>query len=246
MCSSDLEPLLAMTYIGLSGKGSAFRAIFELAAAVGARGCAVLDADLRSVSPAWVDRLVGPVLQHGYDLVTRLYARHKLDGTITNSVAFPLTAALYGRRLRQPIGGDFGFSGRLAAQHFDGVKEAIHQASERPEGFVLPVELWARICYDYLVAYNAQVIDHDRLVSSMILPYFARTATFVREAADDTPEQAEERIASFAEVFLAAKPYLVERWRVAGRPRRLGDQRVPGEDRRRGDDTSELLAVRSP
>ncbi|HEV3505035.1 MAG TPA: hypothetical protein VG637_07110 [Actinomycetes bacterium] len=53
---------LAMTYTGLSGRGSAFRAIFELAAAVGARGCAVLDADLRSVSPSWIDRLVGPVL----------------------------------------------------------------------------------------------------------------------------------------------------------------------------------------
>jgi hypothetical protein len=52
---------------------------------------------------------------HGQDLVTPLYARHRLDGTITNSIAFPLTAALYGRRLRQPIGGDFGFSGRLAA-----------------------------------------------------------------------------------------------------------------------------------
>ena len=106
----------------------------------------------------------------------------------------------------------------LAAQHFDGVKDAIHQASERPEGFVLGVELWARICYDYLLAYNAQVIDHDRLVSSMIPLYFARTATFVREAADDTPEQAEERIAAFAEVFLAAKPYLIERWSAHGRP----------------------------
>jgi glucosylglycerate synthase len=134
----------------------------------------------------------------------------------------------------------------LAAQHFDAVEEAIDQASERPEGFVLGVELWARICYDYLVAYNAQVIDHDRLVSSLIPLYFARTATFVREAADDTPEQAEERIASFAEVFLAAKPYLIERWSVAGRPRRLGDQRVPGSDRRKGDDTSEFLAIRSP
>ena len=104
-----------MTYVGMSGKGSAFRAIFELATAVGAQGCAVLDADLRSVSPAWIDRLIGPVLEHGQDLVTPLYARHKLDGTITNSIAFPLTAAMYGRRLRQPIGGDFGFSGRLAA-----------------------------------------------------------------------------------------------------------------------------------
>ena len=47
-------------------------------------------------------------------------------------------------------------------------------------------------------------------------------------------------------MFLAAKPYLVERWSVAGRPRRLGDQRVPGEDRRKGDDTSEFLAIKSP
>jgi len=134
----------------------------------------------------------------------------------------------------------------LAEQPFDGVKEAIHQASERPEGFVLPVDLWARVCHDYLLAYNAQVIDPDRLVSSMIPLYFARTATFVREAADDTPEQAEERIASFAEVFLAAKPYLIERWSTSGRPRRLGDQRVPGEDHRKGDDTSEFLAIKSP
>ena len=133
----------------------------------------------------------------------------------------------------------------LAAQHFDGVKEAIHQASERPEGSC-SVELWARICYDYLLAFNAQVIDHDRLVSSMIPLYFARTATFVREAADDTPEQAEERIAAFAEVFLAAKPYLIERWSASGRPRRLGDQRVPGEDQRQGDDTSQFLAIKSP
>jgi hypothetical protein len=54
---------------------------------------------------------------------------------------------------------------------------------------VLGVELWARICYDYLLAYNAQMIDHDRLVSSMIPLYFARTATFVRETADDTPSR---------------------------------------------------------
>src|SRR4029453_15099721 len=106
----------------------------------------------------------------------------------------------------------------LADQHFDGVKEAIHQASERPEGLVVGVELWARICYDYLLAFNTQVIDHDQLVSSMIPLYFARTATFVREAADDTPEQAEERIASFAEGFPAAQPYLIARWGAHGPP----------------------------
>jgi hypothetical protein len=43
-----------------------------------------------------------------------LYVRHKYDGTITNNIAYPLTRCLYGRRVRQPIGGDFGFSGDMA------------------------------------------------------------------------------------------------------------------------------------
>ncbi len=43
-----------------------------------------------------------------------LYHRHKFDGTITNSIIYPLTRALYGKQVRQPIGGDFGFSGKLA------------------------------------------------------------------------------------------------------------------------------------
>src|SRR5574341_1185526 len=105
---------VAISYGGLSGKGSAFRAIFTVARQLEAKACAVFDADLRSVTPGWVDRLVAPVLYHGYDMVTPLYARHKFDGTITNSVAFPVTTALYGYKVRQPIGGDFGFSGRLA------------------------------------------------------------------------------------------------------------------------------------
>jgi len=46
--------------------------------------------------------------------VTPLYARHKHDGTITNTIAYPLTRALYGARVRQPIGGEFGFSPDLA------------------------------------------------------------------------------------------------------------------------------------
>jgi hypothetical protein len=54
------------------------------------------------------------VLEGGFDYVAPLYHRHKFDGTITNSIVYPLTRALYGQRVRQPIGGDFGFSGQLA------------------------------------------------------------------------------------------------------------------------------------
>jgi hypothetical protein len=73
----------------------------------------VVDSDLRSITPEWIELLIKPVLEHNFDYVTPLYQRHKYDGTITNSIIYPLTRALYGKRVRQPIGGDFGFSGQL-------------------------------------------------------------------------------------------------------------------------------------
>jgi glucosylglycerate synthase len=106
-------------YHGIPGKGSAFRTIFEIARRLKVRACTVVDADLRSISPEWIELLLRPVLEEGYDYVAPYYLRHKYDGTITNSLAYPLTRALYGQRIRQPIGGEFGFSGALAAHYLD-------------------------------------------------------------------------------------------------------------------------------
>ncbi len=105
---------IAFPYSGIPGKGSAFRSIFEVARMLDAKACVVVDSDLRSITPEWIELLVKPVLDGGFDYVAPLYHRHKFDGTITNSIVYPLTRALYGKRVRQPIGGDFGFSGRLA------------------------------------------------------------------------------------------------------------------------------------
>src|SRR5512146_715345 len=114
-----VEPAFKMSipYHGLPGKGSAFRAIFEIAEALQVKACAVVDSDPRSITPEWVELLIKPVLESEVDYVAPLYRRHKFDGTITNSIIYPLTRALYGKRVRQPIGGDFGFSGRLAQQY---------------------------------------------------------------------------------------------------------------------------------
>ncbi|MBS1241571.1 MAG: putative Glycosyl transferase, family 2 [Gemmatimonadetes bacterium] len=106
-------------YQGIPGKGSAFRTVFEIARQLGVRACAVVDSDLRSITPEWVQLLLGPVLHEGFDYVAPLYSRHKFDGTITNAIVYPMVRSLYGKRIRQPIGGDFGFSGRLAS-HFLG------------------------------------------------------------------------------------------------------------------------------
>ena len=104
---------VSFPYHGIPGKGSAFRMIFQMAELLEAQACAVVDSDLRSITPEWIDLLVRPVLHAQYDLVAPYYHRHKYDGTITNSIVYPLTRALYGQRIRQPIGGDFGLSPRL-------------------------------------------------------------------------------------------------------------------------------------
>jgi hypothetical protein len=103
----------SVPYHGIPGKGSAFRTIFETADRLGAKACAVVDADLRSITPEWIHLLLAPVAQHGIDYVAPFYQRHKYDGTITNTIVYPLTRALYGQRVRQPIGGDFGLSARM-------------------------------------------------------------------------------------------------------------------------------------
>ncbi len=110
---------LITPYHGIPGKGSAFRTVFEIARRLNVRACAVVDSDLRSITPEWVELLVKPVLEDGFDYVSPYYLRHKYDGTITNTIVYPLTRALYGKQIRQPIGGDFGFSGRLASFYLE-------------------------------------------------------------------------------------------------------------------------------
>ena len=102
---------------GVGGKGAALRTIFEIAAALDVQALVVVDSDLRSIVPEWIELLAGPILKGGYDFVAPLYARYKYDGTITNTVTYPLTRALYGHRIRQPIGGDFGVSGDLVRHY---------------------------------------------------------------------------------------------------------------------------------
>jgi len=101
-------------YRGPGGKGTALRSVFESAARLKVRVCAMVDSDLRSINEDWVKYLLDPVLEKGYQFVSPVYVRHKFDGTITNNIVYNLTRALYGKRIRQPIGGDFAISMDLA------------------------------------------------------------------------------------------------------------------------------------
>jgi len=105
---------IVTSYQGLPGKGSAFHTIFEIADRLKVKVCIVVDSDLRSITPDWMRLLGEPVYKHNFGFVTPYYFRYKYDGTITNSIAYPLTRALYGQMIRQPIGGEFALSGSLA------------------------------------------------------------------------------------------------------------------------------------
>jgi len=119
LVSTPLAPVqrLSVPYHGIPGKGSAFRLVFQMAALLEAKACAVVDSDLRSITPEWIDLLLRPILSADFDFVAPYYHRHKYDGTITNSIVYPLTRSLYGMRVRQPIGGEFGISARLIARY---------------------------------------------------------------------------------------------------------------------------------
>ena len=120
--SHPLYPVHHLTtpYHGLPGRGSAFQTLLRIAELAQAQALALVDADLRSLTPEWFDLLLRPVLDREFDYVAPYYKRHKFDGTITNSIVYPLTRALYGRRVRKPIGGEFGISGRLASRFLRG------------------------------------------------------------------------------------------------------------------------------
>jgi glycosyltransferase involved in cell wall biosynthesis len=99
---------------GVKGKGNNFLNLFQFAQKHSRtlKGGVVVDADLRSITPEWIKYLGEPILK-GYDYALPLYSRHQFDGTITNHLCYPLFYGLLGEDLRQPIGGEFGFSSAL-------------------------------------------------------------------------------------------------------------------------------------
>lgn len=98
---------------GIRGKGNNVKNLFRKALELNARAVIMVDADLQSITPRWIKNL-GEPLFNDFAFVAPLYVRHKYDGPVTYNIVYPLSRCLYGRRVRQPIGGDFGFTGTMA------------------------------------------------------------------------------------------------------------------------------------
>jgi hypothetical protein len=83
-----------------------------------------------------------------------------------------------------------------------------------PRGrFVLDDELWARIVYDFAIAYRLRVVARDHLLRSLVPLYLGWLASFVQQTRELTVGAVEQRVDQLCLVFEAQKPYLIARWR---------------------------------
>jgi glucosylglycerate synthase len=80
-----------------------------------------------------------------------------------------------------------------------------------PTAFTMPDNLWARIVYDFLIAYRLRTINRSHLLGALIPLYLAWVAGHMNVTASGIPP--ERHIESVASAFEADKPYLVARWR---------------------------------
>jgi hypothetical protein len=98
---------------GVGGKGAALRTIFEIAAALEVQALVVVDSDLRSIVPEWInswpDRSSGR-----YDLSRR---STRATSTTRSPTPSPTHQGALRPSIRQPIGGDFGVSGDLVRHY---------------------------------------------------------------------------------------------------------------------------------
>ncbi|MSP13027.1 MAG: hypothetical protein EXR62_08715 [Chloroflexi bacterium] len=75
-----------------------------------------------------------------------------------------------------------------------------------------PLDLWARVVYDFAVVYNKGEGDPDKVVLALLPLYYARVAAFVVENQGKSNDEVYQSMVDLALVFDRAKPYLVDRW----------------------------------
>ncbi len=81
------------------------------------------------------------------------------------------------------------------------------------EEFRLPDALWAKVIYDFALAYRLRVISRTHLLGALTPLYLGWVASYAAEVRELDPEEVEKRVERLAVAFEEAKPYFVSRWR---------------------------------
>lgn len=92
----------------------------------------------------------------------------------------------------------------------------LKKLSQLPaESFRMPDPLWARIVYDFILAYRLRTLNRGHLLGALTPLYLAWAASHLLQTAEGAPDfiAPEKHVEAVATAFEADKPYLVSRWR---------------------------------
>jgi glucosylglycerate synthase len=321
-------------HFGAPGKANGMQAIFGVASEMDAAACVIVDSTIGMPGKGSIAEMLRPVMEEEIDFVAPRYLRHKYDAAILNGIIYPLTRALYGRRIHQPIGGDYALSKKLinylatqkrpdgdstssdadawiTAQALSGgfrfaevrlAPRVLVQHEPAPEASAIlaqalgsvfaemnrsaafwqrtrgsqpvplfgpcfepladppPVDpnpmmqsfrlgyqnlqdiyrlvlppatlmelkrmclhtadtfhfddmLWARVVYDFALAWRVRIMDRDHLLGALTPLYLGWVASWVRTVRDAGPKEAQDRIEGLCSAYETQKGYLISRWR---------------------------------
>jgi glucosylglycerate synthase len=119
-----------------------YQSIFAAGEKMQSRGCCIIASKLESTTPERASRLARPLLEAGVDLVVPCYARRRFQGLLSSAIIAPLMRSLYGKRLSNPMGPDFGVSRRLI-QKIQGAERGARAAGNglHPLASLVPAAL---------------------------------------------------------------------------------------------------------
>jgi hypothetical protein len=90
----------------------------------------------------------------------------------------------------------------------------VLELSDRPlERFRFSDRLWARVVYDFVLAYRTRVVYRSHAAQSLAPLYLGRAASVVLETQGRPPLAMLQSAARLGGMFEEEKPYLVDRWR---------------------------------
>ena len=124
-------------YHGLPGKNTALRTVFAAAELTQAKVLVVIDPSGPATSPERVTELIAPIVRADVEFLAPRYRRHPRDGILVTQLVRPLVRALYSIGLDEPLGAEFGCSGRFASHCLE--QDIWNQESAR-----FAIDLWLR------------------------------------------------------------------------------------------------------
>jgi hypothetical protein len=98
---------------GVPAQGVALHTILASADLLRAKACAMVSPATSSFTADWVAKLLRPAFRDSFDFVAPLYTRHKFHGLLARNLLYPMSRALFGRRIHELFSDEWGFSSRL-------------------------------------------------------------------------------------------------------------------------------------